>query len=290
PHPPAPRRARTRRALTPPGAPAPPPPATAPVAGIGLRAIPPERPDTPKEGKGKVELAYRNITEADVKVYPVDLMRLYLTRRNLDGIAGIDLAGIRPLHEAKVTLGKGEDFAEKIRTLDLPLAKEGAYLVMVRGDDLYASGIVLVSPLEREAVEDAGAGRVRVTVRDARSKEFVPKAQVKVIGSDNPTFLGGSSDLRGVVLTEGVRGVVTAVARRGSDQYAFYRGITPVGAPPAAPARAEAPGAPGGGQPSQTLEQNLRNLNFENQSKQIERLQERYKVDAPAGVQVQGVK
>ncbi len=55
-------------------------------------------------------LDYRNIAEADVKVYPVDLMRLYLTRRNLDGIAGIDLAGITPLVETTVKLGDGQDF------------------------------------------------------------------------------------------------------------------------------------------------------------------------------------
>ena len=54
-----------------------------------------------------MELDYRNIAEADVKVYPVDLMRLYLTRRNLDAIAGIDLAGITPLLETTVKLGDG---------------------------------------------------------------------------------------------------------------------------------------------------------------------------------------
>ena len=43
--------------------------------------------------KPGIKLEYRNIAEADVKVYPVDLMQLYLTRRNLNGIAGIDLAG-----------------------------------------------------------------------------------------------------------------------------------------------------------------------------------------------------
>ena len=80
-------------------------------------------------------LDYRNIAEADVKVYPVDLMRLYLTRRNLDAIAGIDLAGITPLFETTVKLGDGEDFDDKARTIDLPLTKEGAYLVMVRGDE-----------------------------------------------------------------------------------------------------------------------------------------------------------
>ena len=88
-----------------------------------------------------------------MKVYPVDLMRLYLTRRNLDAIAGIDLAGITPLVEKTVKLGDGADYDDKTRTIDLPLAKEGAYLVMVRGDDLYASGIVLVTP--------AGAGGAR---------------------------------------------------------------------------------------------------------------------------------
>src|SRR5262249_3427592 len=46
-----------------------------------------------------IALDYRNIAQVDVKVYPVDLMQLYLTRRNLNGIAGIDLAGITPLVE-----------------------------------------------------------------------------------------------------------------------------------------------------------------------------------------------
>lgn len=55
----------------------------------------------------------------DVKVYPVDLMRLYLTRRNLDGISGIDLAGITPLLERTIPLGQGEDFEDKVRTLEL---------------------------------------------------------------------------------------------------------------------------------------------------------------------------
>ena len=48
-----------------------------------------------------------------MKVYPVDLMRLYLTRRNLDAIAGIDLAGITPLHETDLKLGTGEDYEDR---------------------------------------------------------------------------------------------------------------------------------------------------------------------------------
>ena len=57
----------------------------------------------------------------DIKVYPVDLMQLYLTRRNLNGIAGIDLAGITPLVEKTMTLGDGADYEDRSRPIDLPL-------------------------------------------------------------------------------------------------------------------------------------------------------------------------
>ena len=173
-----------------------------------------------------MELSFRNVAEVDLKVYPVDLMRLYLTRRSLDGIAGIDLAGVTPKYETKIKLGDGADFRDRLKVLDLPLEKEGAYLVMARGDDLYASGVVLVTPLEMEVREEPAAGRVRVTVRDAKTRDFVPKVLVKVIGSGNRRFFGGETDLRGVFVTEGVVGQVTAVARRGEGQYAFYRGVS----------------------------------------------------------------
>jgi hypothetical protein len=151
---------------------------------------------------------------------------------------------------------------------------------MVRGDDRYASGILLVSPLELQVLEEAESGRVRVTVRDARTKALVPKVQVKVIGSGNGAFFSGETDLRGVFVAEGVRGQVTAVARKGSNQYAFHRGTTFIGPPPAAP---NAAGAQAAGQPQQPapaqadLQQNVRGQNFSNQARQLQRLEERYK-------------
>ena len=54
-----------------------------PAGGSALNRIAAEPPKV--TDKPAVALDYRNIAEADVKVYPVDLMRLYLTRRNLDG-------------------------------------------------------------------------------------------------------------------------------------------------------------------------------------------------------------
>jgi hypothetical protein len=259
-------------------------PAAAEVAaGGGLRAVPVRRPEDdakPKLGgtddPASARLDYRNIAEADVKVYPVDLMRLYLTRRNLDAIAGIDLAGIKPLHEAAIRLGDGEDFDDRTRAIDLPVKREGAYLVMVRGDDRYASGILLVSPLELQVLEEPESGRVRVTVRDARTKAFVPKVQVKVIGTNNPSFFSGETDLRGVFVAEGVRGQVTAVARKGTDRYAFHRGTTFVGPPPT-PANAPAEGKPGQQPEPQDLRQNVQMQNLGNQKRQLQRLEERYR-------------
>jgi hypothetical protein len=165
------------------------------------------------------------------------------------------------------------------------LPKEGAYLVMARGENLYASGIALVTPLELEVVEEPDSGRVRVVVRDAITKDLVPKVQVKVIGTNNPTFFSGQTDLRGVYVAEGVVGQVTAVARKGAGQYAFYRGTSRVGTPiqpeQARPADTPAPAV----KPveSQSLDKNLKQQNESNQMRQLDRLQNRYN-NAPQGV------
>jgi len=170
--------------------------------------------------------------------------------------------------------------------------------VMVRGDELYASGIVLVTPLEVEVLEEPEAGRVRVTVRDALTKDFVPKVQVKVIGDQNEEFASGETDLRGVYVAESLRGAVTAVSRRGTAQYAFYRGTTQVGAPPTpaaapAPAEADKPASPSANDnvaPSQSLDENIRSLNTSNHMRQIERLQNRYNQGGQGGAAAKGFK
>ena len=164
---------------------------------------------------------------------------------------------------------------------------------MVRGDNLYASGIALLTPLELEVLEEPESGRVRVTVRDAATKANVPKVQVKVIGSANTAFLSGETDLRGVYVAEGVSGEVTAVARQGTARYAFYRGKTYVGAPPAPPAgaaNAPAPPQKAGEPQSQALDENLKILNSSNQMRQIERLEKRYQEGGQNGAAAKGFK
>ncbi|MDB5352249.1 MAG: large extracellular alpha-helical protein [Planctomycetota bacterium] len=256
--------------------------------GAGMPAMPPQGPNA-KAVPG-VTLTYRNVAEVDVKVYPVDLMRLYLDHGNLDEVAGVDLAGITPKHQATVKLGDGKDFADKTRTIELPLAAEGAYLVMLRGDALYASGIVLVSPLALEVLEDDAAGRVRITVRDPQTGAFVPGAQVRIKGSDNDTFVAGETDLRGVYSTEGINGSVTAVVRTSAGRYSFYRGDEKIGTPRKEDAKpgAQAPAVPQvpPARKSATLEENIQLLNDNNRERQMKRLEERHNPANPSGAGV----
>ncbi|WP_156512722.1 MG2 domain-containing protein [Planctomyces sp. SH-PL62] len=241
---------------------------------------------TPAAGTPRITLTYRNMAKVDVTVHPVDLMQLYLARRNLDAIAGVDLAGITPLFEQSVTLGSGDDYEDKTKVIDLPLTKHGAYLVMIRGGDLYASGVVLVSPLEVDVLEEAAPGRVRVVVRDATSKAPASRVQVKVVGAADPEFQSGETDLRGVYSAEGLHGAATVVVRKGTTEYAFHRGTTYLGTPPTPNAPAEVPPQPEtkpgqAGDANQSLDANLRMLNRSNNLKQIERLQNRYQVVPP---------
>lgn len=173
--------------------------------------------------RAEVELKFRNVAACDVKVYRIDLMKFGLLKRNLAGIAEINLAGIRPLHEATVGLGDGRDYRDRTHKLPLPLDREGAYLIVCRGDDLHASGLALVTPLAVEVQADATSGRVRTTVKDRVADKYLRDIDVKVIGSGNEDFVSGQTDLRGVFVADGIRGGATVIAQAGPGRYAFYR-------------------------------------------------------------------
>ena len=243
----------------------------------------------------EVELKFRNIPSCDVKVYRIDLMKFSLLRRNLGGIATINLAGIRPLHETSVKLGDGKDYRDRTQKLALPLTDEGAYLVVCRGDDLHASGLVLVTPLAVEIQEDAVSGRVRTTVKDVKADRYVNNVQVKVIGSGNDDFVAGDTDLRGIFVADGIHGRSTVIARAEPSRYAFFRGTTELAPPPpsSAPANTAPSGAgAGGGQPQEPMSnekvllQNLQDQNRNFQGQQQENLK-RYYGNKAKGVEIQ---
>jgi hypothetical protein len=173
-----------------------------------------------------VTLKHRNIASCDVKAYRIDLMKFSLLRQNLSALTQINLAGIRPLHETTIALGDGKDYRDRERKLELPVADEGAYLVVCRGDNLHASGFVLITPLAVEVQEDPAAGAVRATVKDVVAEKFVSGAHVKVIGARDGDFKAGETDLRGVFAAEPVKGKSTVIAQADDDRYAFFRGTT----------------------------------------------------------------
>jgi hypothetical protein len=202
---------------------------------IGVPEVTVIRPGKPAD----LEMKFRNVATADVKVYRIDLMKFSLLKRNLAGITQINLAGIRPLHEVTLDLGDGKDYRDRTQKLTLPLKDEGAYLLVCRGGDLYASGLVLVSPLAVEVQEDAPSSEIRVTVKNVVKDRYVADVQAKVIGSRNAEFISGETDLRGVFVAQGVRGTSTVIAQANSGRYAFFRGQTDLGPPePAKPGEA----------------------------------------------------
>ncbi len=188
-------------------------------------------------------LEYRNIKEAALQVYRVDLMKLYLREKNLSNVTSVHLAGIQPELELTVPLGDGKDYVDKKRNVKLELKEEAAYLVICRGDDLFASGLVLITPLTIEMQEDADL-RPRPRERPRRGKEggYAAEVHVKAIGSADSEFKSGETDLRGVFVADGLRGKATVIAREGESRYAFYRGETWLGAPE----HARVPSADGG--------------------------------------------
>ena len=205
---------------------------------IALPEVTIKRPDTAVA----LTLKYRNIKTAVIQVYRVDLMKLYLREKNLSRVTQARLAGIEPAVSQVVPLGDGKDYIDKSHEIALPLTEEGAYLVICRGDNLLASGLILITPLEIEVQEGTVSGRVRVNVRNVVAGKYQSKVHVKAVGSAAGRFITGETDLRGIFIADGLRGTATVIARDAENRYAFYRGTASLGLPhgKAQPARQDA--------------------------------------------------
>jgi tetratricopeptide (TPR) repeat protein len=243
--------------------------------------------------KPRVTLTFRNIPACDLKVYRIDLMKYSLLKRDLGAITAINLSGIRPHHEEAIALGDGKDYRDRTRDMDLPLAEEGAYLIVCRGENLHASGLVLVTPLAVEVQEEAASGRVRTTVKDTVGGRYLRDVHVKVIGSRNDDFVSGETDLRGVFIADDILGTSTIIALADAGRYAFYRGTQQLGPPPTPasspaqqPATNEAQESAGKkGEQLDDLLQGLQQGNTIIQQQRQERLQNLYR-NQKRGVQV----
>jgi hypothetical protein len=176
----------------------------------------------------KLSLDYRNIKEGAVQLYKVDLMKLYLREKSLSNITRVNLAGIAPQAGEAFQLGEGKDYAEKKKELVLPVTEEGAYLAIVRGDNLFTSGLVLISPLKLEVKENQ-SGSVRVNVTDAATGKALADAEVKALGSNSQEVQSGTTDPRGVFEAGNISGTSTVIVKQGENRYAFHRGTAMLG-------------------------------------------------------------
>ena len=140
--------------------------------------------------------------------------------------------------------------------------------MIVRGGSVFASGIVLVTPLDLDVTEQVEGGLLRATVRDATSGARLPDVQVRVIGSSSGIFVAGQTDLRGVFLAQGIRG-----HGRGGRR-ARGRADTPSTGGPRPSARSPARRAPEGGRAS-SLDDDLRERNRASRDRQLERFDKR---------------
>ena len=177
----------------------------------------------------EVELGFRNISACHVNVYRVDLMKFCEAAQAQGDLSQVNLAGIRPLYADTVALVGGKDYCDHMQKLALPLKKEGAYLVVCRGDDLYASGLVLISPLEIESRFDSVAGQIRVFVKDASTGQYVGDAQIRImprlgLGVANLT---GTTDFRGVFAGNCPAVAATIVAQAAGGRYAYFATLPP---------------------------------------------------------------
>lgn len=249
------------------------------VATFGLAEVP------------QLQISYRNVEKVAVQVFRVDLLRLYLMERSLQDIRGIQLHGIKPQLSFDVALGEGRDYRTIDKKVPLQLVEPGAYLVVVRGGDQLATGMVLRSDLRLEVQEQLDVGRIRVNCRQGDA--VVADAVVRVGGSGENRFRSGASDLRGVFVGDDLVGASTVVVKKG-EQYAFHRG-TGVHQPDRMPApQPTQKGAPANKQRSQAgkeaqsfdaFDNNL-NLNTGNRARQAEWFQQNVADKKQKGVEV----
>jgi len=189
---------------------------------ISLPEVTTARPGGPVE----LELEFRNVKQADLLVYAVDLMTLYLREKDLSRVTEVNLAGIEPKLRRTVELGGGGDLLPRTQALELALSDPGAYLVICRGDELHASGLVLVSELDLRVKEDPVAGSLRVQALAREDQRFLRDVDVRVVGSASGEFRTGQTDPRGIYVADGVLGTATVIAKMDGGHYAFFRGET----------------------------------------------------------------
>ena len=174
----------------------------------------------PLAGGAALPIRYRNVGQAALKVYPVDLQTLFAVRKRLEGLHDVDLSGIAPAHEWTATFDDAKDHMGHAGQVALPVeaGRPGAWLVVVKAGDHEAKTLVVKTDLK--VVLQRIGEKVRVYVTDAAG-EPVREAYVTIADGDR-IRARGLTDGRGVFEAPGVGGGSAVLVSKG-DRYAIAR-------------------------------------------------------------------
>jgi TolA-binding protein len=147
----------------------------------------------------------------EVRVYDIDLLKLYLLEGSLADLGEINLSGVKPALARVFPATQSQSTGPSSRPLLLNgLPGRGAFLALARLGGQTARSLVLVDHLRLE-VNHPAADRVRVAVRD-RAGRPVPDARVQLKGEDDDDFTAGKTDLRGLFIAPAAEGRLTVLA------------------------------------------------------------------------------
>jgi alpha-2-macroglobulin len=135
----------------------------------------------------------KNMKELKIKIYAVDFMRLFLTRKDLRNIHKVDLTGIPAVVNKTYKLKGARDFSWVDQTISMELKEKGVYLVVGKSEEFDQSSLVVISDLKLRYQNAGGRCKVYVT----RNGKVVQQARVK-IASSGRIVASGRTDARGV--------------------------------------------------------------------------------------------
>ncbi|MBI4567839.1 MAG: tetratricopeptide repeat protein [Planctomycetes bacterium] len=186
----------------------------------GVRLDPDRIVETPLDGEPQLRIRHKNLTEIEFEVYRVDLMLLFLQRRDLRNVAEVDLTGISPRRKWKSDLADQPKYREVESAYPLGLDEPGVYLIYTRAGQSRASSVLIWSDLDLRV--DRDSNRVNVFVTSKKTGKPVADVFVRV-AVGGAMAASGVTDARGVFSTSVGGGALTLVAQK-EKQYALYQG------------------------------------------------------------------